>query len=81
MRARRAPQAFDVDAENAEALALFLRMATQWTVNHNGVAGMNYQSLAWMMGLCAPPDRHAALLDDLQAMESAALVVLRERAD
>jgi hypothetical protein len=69
---------FEVLAENWETLSLFLRMGTQWTASNGVVLGMNYQSLEFLFRAFQVID-HAKTLDDIQAMESAAVAVMNER--
>ncbi len=71
---------FDVWEENAPALRLFMKMQTQWNVLDGCFIGLNYQSLQFLFTIDKVEDP-AEMLDDLQAMEIAALQVLNKRKD
>lgn len=74
-----ADDAFGVWPENAASVELFCRCATQWNVVA-GMAGLvhiglRYEAVEPVMRMRRAKDR-AALFDDLQVMEGAALAVL-----
>lgn len=70
---------FGVWEENAESVAMFMRLQTQWNVTANGVfLGLNYQAADVLFRIHAVTDQ-AAMMNDLQAMEIAALNVLNAR--
>lgn len=71
---------FEVWEENAEALHMFLKLQTQWNVTQGGFIGLNYQSVAFLFTIGAVANQ-AEMMDDLQAMEMAALRVLNKRKD
>ena len=71
---------FEVWEENAAALRLFMRMQTQWNMLEGGFIGLNYQSLQFLFTIDKVEDQ-AEMLDDLQAMEIAALQILNKRKD
>lgn len=57
---------------------MFLRVQTQWRTTMNGVLGLDYGAVAWLLRLYEVGDPRA-LLEDLQVMEAAAMMVLNER--
>lgn len=71
---------FAVWEENAPTLRLFLKMQTQWNMLEGGFIGMNYQSLQFLFTIGAV-ENQAEMLDDLQAMEIAALQILNKSKD
>ncbi len=66
--------------ENWPAVELFLACATQWRVDgmSGAVLGLDYQGVEALMRIRRVRDR-AALFDDLQIMERAALRALNRR--
>lgn len=66
--------------ENWPAVELFLGCATQWRVDgmSGAVLGLDYQGVEALMRIRRVRDR-AALFDDLQIMERAALRALNRR--
>lgn len=77
-RQQAAVEDFDVLAENRDTLAVFLRLSTQWTIVNGCVFGLNYQSVEFLFRVFDVKDP-AETLDDLQAMEGAALAIFSER--
>ena len=71
---------FDVWEENAEVVVMFLKLQTQWNVTQGGFIGLNYQSVQFLFTIGAVANQ-AEMMDDLQAMEMAALQVLNKRKD
>lgn len=71
-------QGFGVWEENAETVLMFMRLQTQWNVIPGGFLGLNYQSVEFLFKIHGVSDA-AAMLDDLQAMEIAALQVMNKR--
>ena len=69
--------------ENWETVLMFLRMQTQWNTTMAGYLGLKYDVLLMSGGLfdlyCI--DDRAAMLEDLQVMESAALSELSKSED
>ena len=61
-------------------LEMFLRCQTQWRTTMNGVLGLDYGAVAWLFKMYAVEDPRA-LLEDLQTMEAAALMVINSRSD
>ena len=66
--------------ENWAAVEMFCRVQTQWRTTMNGVLGLDYRVLEWLFRLYEVNDPHA-LLEDLQVMEGAAMMVLNSRSD
>lgn len=58
----------------------FLKLQTQWNVIAGKVIGLNYQSVGVLFKIYQP-ENPAELMDDLQAMELAALSVFNARKD
>jgi len=69
---------FEVLEENWESVRMFLRCQTQWRTTMSGVLGLDYGALAWLFRLYEVTDQRA-VLEDLQVMESAAMLVMNER--
>lgn len=64
--------------ENAEAVDIFLRAQTQWNIGAmGGFIGLNYPAIIGLIELFGKADK-LELFDDIQAMEYAALKVLRK---
>ena len=74
---------YEVWDENWDTVLMFLRMQTQWNTTMAGYLGLKYDVLLMSGGLfdlyCIK-DR-AAMLEDLQVMESAALSELSKSED
>ena len=64
--------------ENWLVVEMFLRVQTQWRTTMNGVLGLDYGAVAWLLKLYAVEDPRA-LLEDLQIMEAAAMMALNSR--
>lgn len=71
---------FGVWEENAETVVMFMRLQTQWRVTDGVFLGLNYQSAEFLFKIHSVADA-AAMMNDLQAMEMAALQVLNKRKD
>ena len=71
---------FGVWEENAETIVMFMRLQTQWRVVEGAFLGLNYQSAEFLFKIHSVADP-AAMMNDLQAMEMAALQVLNKRKD
>jgi hypothetical protein len=69
---------FDVWEENWSAVEMFLRCQTQWRTTMNGLLGLDYGAVAWLLRLYEVEDPRA-LLEDLQVMEAAALITINSR--
>jgi len=57
---------------------MFLRVQTQWRTTMNGLLGLDYGAVAWLLRLYEVEDPRA-LLEDLQVMEAAALITINSR--
>jgi hypothetical protein len=69
---------FEVWEENWPVLDMFLRCQTQWRTTMNGLLGLDYGAVAWLLRLYEVEDPRA-LLEDLQVMEAAALITVNSR--
>jgi hypothetical protein len=69
---------FEVWEENWPALEMFMRAQTQWRVGMNGITGLDYGAVAWLLKLYEVEDQRS-LLEDLQVMEGAVLAVIAKR--
>jgi hypothetical protein len=72
------PADFEVSKENWHAVEMFLRCQTQWRTTMNGLLGLDYGAVAWILRLYEVEDQRA-VLEDLQIMEAAAMAKLNER--
>jgi hypothetical protein len=72
------PAVFEVWEENWQAVEMFLRCQTQWRTTMNGLLGLDYGAVAWILRLYEVEDQRA-VLEDLQIMEAAAMAKLNER--
>lgn len=72
------PTDFEVWEENWLALEMFLRCQTQWRTTMSGVLGLDYVAVAWLLKLYEAENTRA-LLEDLQVMEAAAMMVINSR--
>lgn len=70
---------FEVFEENWPVLELFLRVQTQWRTSMNGLMGLDYTAVAWVLKLTAEEANHRALLEDLQIMEGAVLAYIAKQ--
>jgi hypothetical protein len=57
---------------------MFLRCQTQWRTTMSGVLGLDYVAVAWLLKLYEVENTRA-LLEDLQVMEAAAMMVINSR--
>lgn len=72
------PEDFEVFEENWPAVEMFLRLQTQWRTTMNGLLGLDYGAVAWLLRLYEVEDQRA-LLEDLQVMEAAVLISIQKR--
>lgn len=72
------PEDFEVFEENWLVVEMFLRVQTQWRTTMNGLLGLDYGAVAWLLRLYEVEDPRA-LLEDLQVMEAAALLSINSR--
>lgn len=66
--------------ENWEAVMMFLRLQTQWSVTMGGYVGLKYEVLLGAGGLMSlyDVDNPRELLEEIQVMEAAALSELNK---
>lgn len=69
---------FELLEENWPVVEMFLRCQTQWRTTMSGVLGLDYGAVAWLFKMYAVEDPRA-LLEDLQVMEAAAMMVINSR--
>jgi hypothetical protein len=69
---------FEVWDENWLVVEMFLRVQTQWRTTMSGILGLDYVAVAWLFKMYAVEDPRA-LLEDLQIMEAAAMMVINSR--
>lgn len=74
---------FEVWEENWEAVMMFLRMQTQWTVSMSGCIGLKYEVLLCSGGLfdLYNVEDRRDVLERIQVLEATALTELRKRSD
>ena len=74
---------FEVWEENWEAVTMFLRMQTQWTISMAGYVGLRYDVLLGSGGLfdLYNVEDRCDVLERLQVLEATALSELRKRSD
>lgn len=76
--AQKADDDFSVWEENADTVMMFMRLQTQWRVIDGGFIGLDYQSVAFLFRIHSVANE-AEMMNELQAMEMAALRVLNKR--
>ena len=64
--------------ENWSVVEMFLRVETQWRTTMNGVLGLDYGAVAWILRLYEVENQRS-MLEDLQVMEAAAMATLNDR--
>ena len=71
---------FEVWEENWDAVMMFLRLQTQWSVTMGGYVGLKYEVLLGAGGLMSlyDVDNPRELLEEIQVMEAAALSELNK---
>lgn len=69
---------FEVLDENWQAVAMFMRLQTQWVPGMGGMIGLNYQSVELLFRI-EGIENQREMLADLQVMEVAALEVLNAK--
>lgn len=66
--------------DNAQTVAIFADMLTQWRVGHSGATGLDYSALPVVFNIRQiKKAKRADIFDGLQVMERAALVAMAER--
>ena len=68
--------------ENADAVAVFAKVRTQWRHGFNGITGLIYDEV-WRMirRLRVPLERRDEVFADVQVMERAVLEMAKEKSD
>jgi hypothetical protein len=69
---------FHVWPENWSAVQMFLRVQTQWRTTMSGVIGLDYAAVRWLFKLY-DVEEPRSLLEDLQVMEAAAMMVINKQ--
>ena len=59
------------------AFVVFRAASTQWRVSINGITGLDYNVLPWLMKVYATEDEVTAI-NDIQIMEAAVLNIFRQ---
>jgi uncharacterized protein DUF1799 len=71
--------AFEVWAENLQAIETFIAMSTQWRVGGAGAVGLDYGALPAVLRLRGVPrTAWTDLFEQLQIIESEALTIMSE---
>ena len=70
--------AYEVIPEAWPAVAMFLKVQTQWRVGIGGVIGLDYGAVRWLFDL-EQVSEPAELLDDLQVIEAKVVGILVQR--
>jgi len=79
MRKAKKVEDFEVWPDNWPAVEMFLRCQTQWRTTMSGVFGFDYSAVEWLFRLYEVKDQ-AAVFEDLQVMEAAAVKILNKGA-
>lgn len=70
----------DIWPENADAVALFIQLQTQWRIGMSGPTGLDYNVLYHKLDRRAlTPEQYEQLEEDIRTMEYEALSVLGEQ--
>ena len=70
---------FEVWPSNWPAVEMFMRCLTQWRTTMAGVCGVDYSAVQWLFRLYEVQEP-AAVLEDLQVMEAAAMKLINKEA-
>ena len=71
------PKDFEVLPDAWPAVAVFLKVQTQWRTSAGGVVGLDYGAVQWLFRLYEVKDPRS-LLEDLQVMEGAVMQILNK---
>lgn len=63
--------------DTAGAFDVFTAMSTQWRIGINGISGLDYNCLPWLMKIKGVEDE-ASALNDIRVMEVTALRLLHK---
>lgn len=72
---QQADEDYEVMPDAWPAVQMFLRLQTQWRTTMNGLLGLDYSAVAWLLRLYEVEDQRS-MLEDLQVMEAAVIAVL-----
>lgn len=72
---QQADEDYEVMPDAWPAVQMFLRCQTQWRTTMNGLLGLDYGAVAWLLRLYEVEDQRS-MLEDLQVMEAAVMAVL-----
>jgi hypothetical protein len=72
------PEHFEVELDAWPVLMVFLDCQTQWRAGPNGLIGLDYGAVAWILRLRSVADE-AAMLSDLQIIEAEIIQALGEQ--
>lgn len=70
---------FEVIAEAAPIVRIWMRVQTQWRCGPGGYYGLDYPAVFQVMARLKEADPDGEIFDGLQVMETAALNVMTER--
>jgi Phage related hypothetical protein (DUF1799) len=74
------PEHCDIWIDNLAAFNVFYRLRTQWNVGMNGAIGLRLEALPLALHIeGVPEDKHAEVIDGVQAMEQETLRLWREK--
>lgn len=72
---QQADEDYEVMPDAWPVVQMFLRCQTQWRTTINGLLGLDYGAVAWLLRLYEVKDQRS-MLEDLQVMEAAVIAVL-----
>jgi len=72
---QQADEDYEVMPDAWPVVQMFLRCQTQWRTTINGLLGLDYGAVAWLLRLYEVEDQRS-MLEDLQVMEAAVIAVL-----
>lgn len=72
---QQADEDYEVMPDAWPVVQMFLRCQTQWRTTMNGLLGLDYGAVAWLLRLYEVEDQRS-MLEDLQVMEAAVMAVL-----
>lgn len=71
---------FLVDADNWDAVELFVRCSTQWQIGPmGGMLGLRYEGVKVVLDVAFPRKRHSEILASIQIMEQAAMAAINSK--
>lgn len=72
---QQADEDYEVMPDAWPVVQMFLRCQTQWRTTMNGLLGLDYGAVAWLLRLYEVEDQRS-MLEDLQVMEAAVMAAL-----